>query len=74
MSDGYAEFIEDCRSQRAQLIGLIEAMENGSLAVGTTIVVPDSLAAVTAVTVSGFKRTITELNALIEAWDDSPKD
>jgi hypothetical protein len=73
MSDGYAEFIEDCRSQRAALIGLIEAMENGSLAVGTTITVPDSLAAVTAVTVSGFKRTITELNALIEAWDANPK-
>jgi hypothetical protein len=68
----YAEFIEDCRIERAHLFGLIEALEGNRIAPGSRIVAPGHLVAATAATLQAFQETVTQLNKLIDAYDANP--
>jgi len=68
----YATFIEDCRQERAHLFGLIEALEGHRISPGARIAIPDALAAATAATLASFQQTVTQLNALIDAYDANP--
>jgi hypothetical protein len=69
----YAAFIDDCRQERAHLIGLIEAMEGRRMNPGLRITVPDHLAAATAATRTALETALTQLNALLDAYDANPE-
>ncbi|MEO8386365.1 MAG: hypothetical protein ABI583_14045 [Betaproteobacteria bacterium] len=69
----YATFIEDCRQERAHLFGLIEALEGNRIAPGSPITIPGPLIALTHSTLVAFQNAVTELNALIDAYDASIK-
>lgn len=74
MADGpYATFIEDCRQERAHLVGLIEALEGNRISPGARIVIPEPLIATTAQTLVSFQNTVVQLNALIDAYDANEK-
>ena len=49
-NSNFAGFIEDCRRERAALIGLVEALENKMLGAGMPIIIPASLNKLTAET------------------------
>ena len=68
----YATFIEDCRQERAHLSGLIEALEGNRMNPGMPITVPGHLIAATSATLVAFQNTITQLNALIDAYEANP--
>jgi hypothetical protein len=68
----YAAFIEDCRQERAHLIGLIEALEGRRMNPGLPITVPDHLGAATAATRTALETALTQLNALLDAYDANP--
>jgi hypothetical protein len=68
----YAAFIEDCRRERASLIGLIEAMENKMLGVGVPITIPDSMNAQTKAVVTSMQRTLADLETLIDQYEADP--
>ena len=68
----YAAFIEDCRSERASLIGLVEAMENKMLGAGLPMTVPEALNAPTQALLASMTRTITDLETLIAAYEAGP--
>ncbi|MBA2589813.1 MAG: hypothetical protein H0U98_14450 [Alphaproteobacteria bacterium] len=68
----YATFIEDCRQERAHLFGLIEALEGNTISPGSRISIPDPLVAATGATLVAFQQTVTQLNALIDAYDANP--
>jgi hypothetical protein len=68
----YATFIEDCREERAHLFGLIEALEGNRIAPGVRIAIPAALADATAATLLAFQQAVTQLNALIDAYDANP--
>jgi hypothetical protein len=69
MSDAaYATFIEDCRTERAHLFGLIEALEGNRINPGMPIAIPGALAAATAATLVSFQNTVAQLNTLIDAY------
>jgi hypothetical protein len=67
----YATFIEDCRQERAHLIGLIEALEGRRISPGARIVIPGPLIAPTQSTLVAFQNAVGFLNALIDAYDAS---
>ncbi len=69
----FATFIEDCRQERAHLFGLIEALEGNRIAPGSRITIPGPLFAPTQSTLVAFQKTVTEMNALIDAYDASIK-
>lgn len=70
MSDtAYAAFIEDCRRERATLIGLIEAVENKMLAPGSPIEVPENMAATTQTALLSMQRTVSDLSTLIGQYE-----
>ena len=71
-NSNFAGFIEDCRRERAALIGLVEALENKMLGAGMPIIIPASLNKLTADTLDGFKRTVADLEALIAAYEANP--
>ena len=71
-NSNYAGFIEDCRRERAALIGLVEALENKMLGAGMPLIVPAALTQLTADTLDGFKRTVANLEALIAAYEANP--
>ncbi|HEY4275383.1 MAG TPA: hypothetical protein VGM68_07870 [Rhizomicrobium sp.] len=74
MSDSpYALFIEDCRIERAKLIGLIEAIQGKRMDPGAPIEIPYALAAQTEAVVQSFQKTLVALNALIDAYDADAK-
>ena len=68
----YATFIEDCRQERAHLIGLIEALEGNRMNPGMPITIPGPLIAPTAATLTVFQNTVAQLNALIDAYEANP--
>jgi hypothetical protein len=68
----YATFIDDCRTERAHLFGLIEALEGNRINPGMPIVTPDALIAATAATLVSFQNTVTQLNTLIGAYEANP--
>jgi hypothetical protein len=68
----YALFIEDCRQQRASLLGLIEALKTRRLNPGEPIDIPEPMIAATAATLVTFQRAIALLNVLIDTYDDMP--
>jgi hypothetical protein len=68
----YAAFIEDCRQERASLTGLIEALEGHRMNPGAPITIPGPLMAATASTLVAFQTTVTQLNALLDAYEASP--
>jgi hypothetical protein len=67
----YAAFIEDCRQERAHLIGLIEALEGKRINPGAPIAVPAAMQAATAATLLSLQAAVTQLNALLEAYGKS---
>lgn len=68
----YAAFIEDCREERASLIGLVEAMENKMLGAGMPMTIPQALNAPTQVLVASMTRVIGDLDTLIAAYEANP--
>lgn len=66
---GYAAFIEDCRRERAHLVGLIEALEGGRINPGMPITIPDHLVAATASTLAALQAALSQLNTLIDAYE-----
>jgi hypothetical protein len=68
----YAAFIEDCRRERASLIGLVEAMENKMLGAGLPITIPHAMNAPTEALVASMTRTIGDLDTLIAAYEANP--
>lgn len=74
MSDpAYAMFVEDCRTQRASLIGLIEAFQAKRMNPGAPIEIPDALAEATEAVVRSFEQTLLALNKFIDAYDAGTK-
>ena len=68
----YAAFIEDCRRERASLIGLVEAMESKMLGAGLPITIPQAMNAPTEALVASMTRTIGDLDTLIAAYEANP--
>ena len=68
----YATFIEDCRTERAHLFGLIEALEGNRITPGSPITIPGHLESATAATLAVFQQTAIQLNRLIDAYDANP--
>jgi hypothetical protein len=68
----YAEFIEDCRRQRASLIGLIEAMENAMLGPGRPMTAPSGAAEAQKAARASLSRALADLEALIAAYEANP--
>jgi hypothetical protein len=64
----YATFIEDCRQERAHLIGLVEALEGKRMNPGMPIAVPEAMIAATAATLISLQQSLTQLNALLDAY------
>jgi hypothetical protein len=74
MSDTpFALFVEDCRIERAKLIGLVEAFQGKRMDPGAPLESPDALAAKTEAAVLSFQQTVIALNALIDAYDAAAK-
>ena len=74
MSDpAYAMFVEDCRTQRASLIGLIEAFQAKRMNPGAPIEIPDAMAGATETLVQSFEQTLLALNKFIDAYDADAK-
>jgi hypothetical protein len=69
---GYAAFVEDCRRQRASLIGLIEAIENKMLGAGVPIVIPESMNALTQALLASMQHTLAVLKRLIAQYETDP--
>jgi hypothetical protein len=69
----YAMFAEDCRTQRAALIGLIEAYQGQRIDPGAPIEIPQALAGATQALVQSFEQTLQALNAFIDAYDAEAK-
>lgn len=65
----YGEFIEDCRRERASLIGLIETLESGMLGPGQPLTVPDILKEQTEAVLASMDRMVADLDALITAYE-----
>jgi hypothetical protein len=70
--DAYAAFVEDCRQERAHIIGLVEALQGHRMNPGMPIAIPDHLAAATASTLAAFETALAQLNALIDAYNANP--
>ena len=68
----YATFIEDCRQERAHLVGLVEALEGRRMNPGMPIAVPAPLAEATATVLAAFQTTLTHLNTLLDAYEANP--
>jgi hypothetical protein len=68
----YAAFIEDCRRERASLVGLIEAMENKMLGAGLPMTIPQALDAPTKTLIASMTRAVGDLDALITAYEANP--
>ena len=68
----YAAFIEDCRRERASLVGLIEAMENKMLGAGLPMTIPQALDAPTTALIASMTRAVGDLDALITAYEAHP--
>jgi len=68
----FAAFIEDCRQEHAALVGLVEAMENRMLGPGLPMAIPQALNAPLDTLVAGMTRTISDLDALITAYEANP--
>lgn len=68
----FAAFIEDCRRERASLVGLIEAMENKMLGAGLPMTIPQALDAPTKALIGGMTRAVEDLDALITAYEANP--
>lgn len=72
----YATFIEDCRTERASLTGLIEALQGLRMNPGAPIAIPPELAGATDTAMQAFQDARRALNQLIDAYDalaDAPK-
>ncbi len=68
----YAAFIEDCRQERASLIGLVEAIESKMLGAGLPMTVPQAMNAPTEALVASMTRVIEDLGTLIAAYEANP--
>ncbi|HEX4106203.1 MAG TPA: hypothetical protein VHX92_08220 [Rhizomicrobium sp.] len=68
----YAAFIEDCRRERAALIGLVEAMESKMLGAGMPMTIPQALNAPTEALLASMTRVIGNLDTLIAAYEANP--
>jgi hypothetical protein len=68
----FATFIADCRQEQAHLIGLIEALEGNRMNPGMPITIPAHLIAPTSATLVAFQGALTQLNALIDAYEANP--
>jgi len=74
MSDpAFSMFVEDCRSERASLIGMIEAFQGKRMNPGTPLEIPDALAEATEAVVLSFQQTLLALNKFIDVYDADAK-
>ena len=69
----FALFVEDCRIERAKLIGLVEAVQGKRMDPGAPIEIPYALAAQTEAVVQSFQKALIALNALTDAYDAAAK-
>ncbi len=69
----FTMFVEDCRTERASLIGLIEAFQAKRMNPGAPIEIPDALAKATETLVQSFEQTLLALNTFIDAYDADAK-
>ncbi len=69
----FAMFVEDCRAERASLIGLIEAFQGKRMNPGAPLEIPDALANLTEAVVQSFQQTLQTLNTFVDAFDASEK-
>lgn len=69
----FTMFVEDCRTERASLIGLIEAFQGKRMNPGTPLAIPDGLAGATEAVVQSFQQTLLNLNKLIDAYEADAK-
>ena len=69
----FTMFVEDCRTERASLIGLIEAFQGKRMNPGAPIAVPDALTGATDAVIGSFQQTLLALNKLIDAYDAHTK-
>ena len=67
-----AAFIEDCRRERASLVGLIEAMENKMLGAGLPMTISQALDAPAKALIASMTRAVGDLDALITAYEANP--
>ena len=72
LDSAYAAFVEDCVQEWASLIGLIEAIENKMLAPGMPIAIPEAMSSKIEATLASFKKTVAQLNVLIDAYEADP--
>jgi hypothetical protein len=74
MSDpAFTMFVEDCRTQRASLIGLIEAFQGKRMNPGAPLEIPGALADATEAVIQSFQQTLQTLNKFIDAFDAGEK-
>ncbi len=74
MSDpAFSMFVEDCRTERASLIGMIEAFQGQRMNPGAPLEIPDALAGVTETVVVSFQQALLALNKFIDAYDADAK-
>lgn len=74
MSDpAFTMFVEDCRTERASLIGLIEAFQGQRMNPGAPLEIPDAMAGATEAVVESFQQTLLALNKFIDAYDADAK-
>ena len=74
MSDpAFTMFVEDCRTERASLIGMIEAFQGQRMNPGAPLEIPDALAGVTEAVVVSFQQALLALNKFIDAYDADAK-
>ncbi len=65
----YADFINDCRKERASLARLVASMESGQMGIGMPISLP-KVNEQTEALIQSCKRSIDDLDVLIKAFDD----
>jgi len=68
----FAAFIEDCRRERASLVGLIEATESKMLGAGLPMTIPEALNAPAKTLIASMTRAVGDLDALITAYEANP--
>jgi len=72
-TNNYAEFIAVCRSERASLIGLIEAIQGRRMDPGAPIDIPPDMVGATDAALKVLESALTQLQALIDAYEAVPR-
>ena len=65
----YAAFVEDCRQERAHLVGLIETLEGHRMNPGIPNTIPSPMIAATAATLGSLQIIVAQLNKFLDAYE-----